>query len=252
MRQSENWWYEFFDTFRPVFGVVDAKTTRAEARYLIRKLKLGPRKSFLDLACGIGRLSIPVARSGTKVTGVDIMSSFLEELDRKDKRGKLKIETIQSDMRRINFRNRFDSAANMWTSFGYFEKESDNQLVLRKVYRSLKPGGRFLLHTINRDWIIKNFAPTAWFRVGATRVLEERSFDFSTSISRSVWTFIRDGEEKSHQVAIRMYSFHELIAMLEKAGFREVQGFGSTKDEPVSSQSRMMYILGRKLKNDRM
>jgi len=249
MSQSENWWNEFFDTFRPVFGVVDAKTTRAEARYLIKKLKLGPRKSFLDLACGIDRLSIPVARSGTRVTGVDIMSSFLEELDRKAKRGKLRIETIQSDMRRINFRNHFDSAANMWTSFGYFEGESDNQLVLRKVYQSLKPGGRFLLHTINRDWVIKNFARTGWFSVGATKVLEERSFDFSTSISRSVWTFIRDGEEKSHRVAIRMYSLHELIAMLEKAGFREIEGFGSLKDEPVSSHSRMMYIFGRKQKN---
>ena len=45
-------------------------------------------------------------------------------------------------MRRIPLRGEFDAAINLWTSFGYFEKPSDDLKTLRGIARALKPGAR--------------------------------------------------------------------------------------------------------------
>ena len=144
---SPEWWHEFYQEFRPVFGILPAKSATTLVRRIINELGLSKGSTLLDCPCGYGRISIPLARKGIRVTGVDIMPPYLKELEKRARRAKLKIPTVHSDMRRINFENHFDAAANIWTSFGYFEKESDNLLVLKKYY---KDRGRIRLQPANR------------------------------------------------------------------------------------------------------
>ncbi len=251
MTKEAKWWDDFFPAFRPVFGIKPQKTTNAEVRYLLKKLNLKPGRSFLDCACGIGRIALPLAKAGVKVTGVDITPSYLEEMQAVANRRKLKITSLRKDMRRIDFENRFDAAGNLWTSIGFFEKESDNLLAIRKMFRALKPGGRFVLHVINRDWIVKHFAPSDWSEVGGIRILETRGFDLATSRSQSVWRFLNDSGERVLEASIRMYAFHEVIAMFKAVGFVDIEGFGSMNEDPVSFDSRMMWVFGTKPKSRR-
>ena len=187
MAKSNDWWTDFFPAFRPFFELLSPRETATEVRYITRKLGLKKGSRFLDCPCGIGRISTPLAKQGVRVTGVDITGSYLDELAAKSKRLRLKIDLVCADMRRINFDRQFDAAGNIWTSFGYFEKEPDNQLVLRKIFKALKPGGKFMLHVINRDWIIKNYSSIGLTEAGRVRVLERRHFDFASSINRSEW-----------------------------------------------------------------
>ncbi len=242
------WWGGFDKSFRPVFNIISAGKTNAQARYIIKKLNLRPGRSFLDCPSGIGRISLPLAQKGIRVTAVDLVPSYLEELTAKARRRKLRIATVQSDMRQIDFRNQFDAAGNIWTSFGFFEKEADNQLVLKRMFLALKPGGKFMLHLINRDWIMANFMAMDGFEVGKVMVIHKNSFDYAASISRSVWTFVKNGQVVSHNSAIRMYSYHELRGMFAKAGFVDIEGFGTMKDTPITHESRMMFIIGTKPK----
>ncbi|MCX6829673.1 MAG: methyltransferase domain-containing protein [candidate division Zixibacteria bacterium] len=241
------WWENIFDDLRPLFDMKSADTMN-QVRFIIKKLDLKPGSKFLDCPCGIGRISLPLAQRGIRVTGVDITVSYLEEFKKTAERRKLKVDLHHLDMRKINFKNQFEAAGNLWTSFGYFEKESDDFLVIRKIYQALKPGGRFMLHLINRDWIITNFSPNDWSRVGKIKILEERSFDYRTSRSKGIWHFIKDSGESSYEVTIRVYSYHELVRMLEKAGFADIEGYGTTKEEPISRDHRMMFIIGTKPK----
>lgn len=251
MNQTNEWWHEFFPVFRPMFGLMPARATRATVRYVVEKLGLKKGKTFLDCPSGYGRIAIPLARRGIKVTGVDITQSYLDELDRTARRHKLPIRTQHNDMRRIRFDKEFDAAANLWTSFGYFEKETDNVLTLKKMFKALKPGGRFMLHVINRDWIMANYRPNGWQECGDVKALETRHFEFETSINRGIWTFIKDGREKTVHGDIRMYSYHELIAMFKSVGFVDIQGYGSVKDEPIDQNRMMMYVIGTRPKRRR-
>ncbi|MDH4221902.1 MAG: class I SAM-dependent methyltransferase [candidate division Zixibacteria bacterium] len=246
MIKNTDWWNDFFPTFRSVFYRISKKDTNAQVRYIIKKLNISPGNKFLDCPCGIGRIALPLAGRGIKVTGIDIIPSYLEELGKKAKRQDLMIKLVRNDMRRINFKEEFDAGANLWTSYGYFEKESDNLLVLKKMYQALKPGGKFMLHVINRDWIMANYSPRDWFQAGDIRVLEKRKFDYATSINHSEWCFLKEGKETSHQVIIRMYSYHELIAMFKSVGFVDINGYGTIKDEPISRDTMMMFIIGTK------
>lgn len=244
-RRTE-WWHDFFPVFRPVFSIVSQKTTNAQVGYIAKKLGLKPGRKFLDCPCGIGRISIPLARKGIWVTGVDITQSYLDELAQKAKRLRLKIDVVYADMRRINFDSEFDAAGNLWTSFGYFEKESDNLLALKKMFRALKPGGKFLLHLMNRDWIIKHYTPNAWYKAGDQLVLEERRFDYDRSTNICTWRFMKDGQESVHTFGLRLYSCHELLAMMQKIGFIDTAAYGSMDDDPVTSGSQMMFLIGTK------
>jgi len=184
---SDAWWLDFFPDFRPVFNIVDRRTTDAQVRYLIRKLKLRRAQSFLDCPCGIGRISLPLAARGIRVTGVDITQTYLNEVAEHAARRRLPIKLLRSDMREIPFRGEFDAAGNLWTSFGYFPSEADDQKVLERMHCALRPGGRFVLHVINRDWIMAHFQARDWFVAGGMRVLEERRFDYAASQIHSVW-----------------------------------------------------------------
>ena len=244
MTKDADWWTGFFPEFRPVFSQIPAKQSNTLARFVVRKLDLKPGRSFLDCPCGIGRISLPLARMGIRVTGVDITPLFLQELETKARRRGLKIEAVEADMRRIAFDRRFDAAGSLWTSFGYFENEADNRLTLKRMFQALRPGGKFLLHLINRDWVMANFSDNGWFEVGGIKVLEKRSFDYAASISRDTWYFVRNGREVAREMMLRIYSLHELLAMFRAIGFVDLEWYGSIKEEPVSRNSRMMYIIG--------
>ena len=248
MSKNSGWWNNFFPDSRPVFDLISPKDTNALVRYVIQKLDLKPGRKFLDCPCGIGRIALPLARKGIKVTGVDITPSFLEELAGKTDRRGLKITLRHSDMRRIGFDREFDAAGNLGASFGYFRKESDDRLTLRKMYQALKPGGKFMLQLTNRDWIIATFTPRDWFEVRGAKVLQTRTFDYATSTLRSTWHFVKDGREVTHDYPVRIYSYHELLAMMRSVGFVSIEGFGSPKDDPISRDKRMMYIIGTRPK----
>lgn len=246
MGKDSGWWDDFFTEFRPFFGEITQKVTNRQVRYIVERLDLKRGMKFLDCPCGIGRIGMPLAERGIKVTGVDITQSYLDEFGEKAKRKGLKIDLVRSDMRRIDFDSQFDAAGNLWTSLGYFEKDSDNLLTLKKMYRALKPGGRFMLHVINRDWIMAHYQQYGWDEVKGVKSLEKRYFDYRTSINHGTWHFIKDGVEKTFEVGIRMYSFHELIAIFKQIGFENIEGYGSEKNEPISRDLLMMFITGDK------
>lgn len=244
--QYTNWWTAFFAEFRPAFSSIRPQTTASEVRYAIRMLKLKPGSRLLDCPCGIGRHAIPFARRGIRVTGVDITKMYLDELDEKARRQTLPIRTHRADMRRLRLTDEFDAAANLWTSLGYFESEADNQCVVRGLYRSLRPGGRILIHLINRDWILFHFTPSEWYDFKGVRVLEQRVFDFATSTMHSVWQFEKDRRVVRCPVQLRHYSYHEIVQMLTRAGFVDIHGEGSPRGGPINRDARMMYITATK------
>jgi len=246
--KDSGWWDDFFPAFRPVFDVVSRKVTANHVRYVIKKLNLKPGGKFLDTACGIGRIGLPLAKRGIRVTGFDITQSYLDEFDAKARRMGLTVDLHRADMRRINFDSEFDAAGNLWTSFGYFDKESDNRLALKKMYRTLKPGGRFMLHLMNRDWFVAKCESTELFEVKGTLIGQVRKFDYNRSVINSTWYVINDGEKRTFPMSLRLYSYHELIAMFKSVGFVEIEGHGSVKDDPITRDRGMMFIIGRRSK----
>lgn len=247
MEAPRDWWKTFFDDFRAVFQSGTARECSVEARWIIKKLGLKKGQTLLDCPCGFGRLSLPMVRMGIRVTGVDITPSYLEEFARAAGRHNVAVDLVRQDMRRLTFKKQFHAAMNMFTSIGYFESDTEELKTFRRAFEALRPGGKFLLMTMNRDWIILNFVPDNWQEINGVRLLQKRTFDYSRSMMLDEWHFIKDGVEKVHHTTLRLFSFHELRTMLEKVGFVDIRGFGRD-DAPTGRKNRHLYVLAMRPK----
>ena len=255
--QNRPWYEELFesgDYTRFWLGGEDAprvpaERTQREIDFAVGALGLQPGEHVLDLCCGYGRHSIELARRGYRVIGVDLSSTQLEIARRAATEAGIDVEWIQADMREIPARltGQIDVVISMFTAFGYFEDETENQRVLNGVARVLQPRGRFLLDFINREGVMRRFQVKDWEEIDGAFVLRERRFDLATSTNHEAITIVEaDGSRHYSRVSVRQYTLAELIVMVSRAGlaFRQVWGDFDGSDYPLDS--RRMIVLAEK------
>lgn len=145
---SPTWFATFLAPFAP-------QQTAGEIAFLARHLPPDTYCTVLDLCCGMGRHSIPLAQRGYHVTGVDISEDALAEaraLARDQGQLQDRVDFIRADMRDLSSLPRpFDATLCLWQSFGYFDAPT-NAAVLRQIHDSLTPGGRFVLDIYHRGF----------------------------------------------------------------------------------------------------
>lgn len=250
---DREWWQNFFDDDwkRASFDAHTAEQTSRQVDFIIEALDLRKDDQVLDLCCGIGRHALELARRGfNRVIGQDFCGEYLEHTAKEAAREGLKLDLIESDMRRIPGYGKLDAIYSWHTSFGYFEGEGENEKVIDAVGGALRQGGRFLMDINNRDWIIRNFTrntPGTWHGEEPYYILERNRFDLATSTHHGEWTFIcPDGTKKTRRMQLRQYSLHEMIELFARYGLRFVKAWGSIEKEPLSVNSRRMIILAVK------
>jgi SAM-dependent methyltransferase len=148
------------------------------------------------------------------------------------------------DMRAIEFREEFDAVINMWTSFGYFEEEGENQRVLDAVSRALRPGGRFLIDVLNPTGLAARYQSRMWEELDSgAAFLQQHEFDALAGRNRARWIFVRDDGSRSELVhSVRVYAPWELARMLEEAGLNVVQGWGDFEGAGLELTSRRLIL----------
>jgi SAM-dependent methyltransferase len=242
------WFGSFFsglwlDVQRAAFGGTD---TDARAAAIERVLALRPGSRVLDVPCGNGRMTIPLARRGHTLTGVDFTPPFIAEA--RAAAGDLPITFLERDMRELadlastGAGAGFDAALNWWGSFGYFDDAGDEAFAAG-VCKALVPGGRFLIDINLLETLMPIHQPKGWARSGDVLVLEDRVFDFETSRMEVDWTFIRGAVEERKHASLRLYSAHEMVELLRRAGFAAVRLLDFT---PLSPSSRRAMVLATK------
>lgn len=242
------WWQSFFDedTGRIMFTEEAWQRAEQNCDALVALLGLAPGAKILDLACGPGRFAIPLAKRGYQVVGLDISEVYLKQAYAKAKEQGLNIHLVQGNMRHIPFENEFDAVINLFTSFGYFEREEDHLLVLKEVHKSLKPGGRFLLELMNRDWLIRHFQARDWREYKDFILLEERKLDLERNRIESRWIMLKGQERKEYFLSLRLFALAELLEFFARAGLKALGYYSNLRQEPLSLESNRLVLLGER------
>lgn len=240
-------WYEKFfneDYVRLYTPFLLPARSRQDVADLVKLLDLQPGNRVLDLCCGYGRHALELARYGCQVTGQDLSSTLLEQAQASASEQHLQVRWLQSDMRTIPFENEFDVVINMFTSFGYFDSDEEDQKVLQQIAQALKPGGFFLLETIHQARVIRTSAPYGIIRYpDGLVVLEERHVDLLSSHNNVRITLIYpDGHRHEHQQSIRAYTLTELASMLRRAGLELTSYYGGLDGSPLTIESRLVLV----------
>ncbi|WP_322797635.1 class I SAM-dependent methyltransferase [Thermoflexus sp.] len=213
-----------------------------EAEVIAKILGLAPGVRILDVACGHGRIASRLARRGCRVVGLDRSSLFLNLARREAQAQGLAVHYVQGDMRLLpTMTGIFDAGINWFTSFGYFE-DSENRQVLRELFRVLKPGGRVIIETMNRDRLLKEFLPFLVTEREGHLMVDHNRYDPSSGRIETERIVIREGRMRRFRFSVRLFTFPELRDWLEEAGFREVQGFDE-RGEPYALTARRMIVM---------
>ncbi|HET8886105.1 MAG TPA: class I SAM-dependent methyltransferase [Salinimicrobium sp.] len=155
---SENWYSSWFDTDYYHILYKDRGYEEAELfmKNLTTFLKLKKGSSILDLACGKGRHSIYLNKLGYDVTGVDLSPNSIEHAKKfENKNLHFQVHNMCEPMGQ-----KFDAVFNLFTSFGYFENESDNLSTIKAIKENLTADGAGVIDFLNVEKTLKNLVPS--------------------------------------------------------------------------------------------
>jgi SAM-dependent methyltransferase len=243
-------WYEtlfgedYLEIYRDAFP---EEHTAAQVDGIVKILELEPGARILDVACGHGRHSIPLAKRGFEVTGYDLSQHFLNRARADAEVEGVDVRWVQGDMRELGFEEEFDAAINIFTSFGYFEDPSDDLRTLRRIRAALRPHGRFLLEILHRDALFSRFEQQGAQKTSEGNiVVHDRDWDLAKNILHDEMTLIRpDGTRKTYLTSVRTRSLHEFLWLHEEAGLEPVAWFGGLDGSPLTLSSYRLALLSR-------
>lgn len=251
-------WYEdsFGYEYLELYAHRDEQEARSDIQAIVGLLEPPRDEPLLDLCCGACRHLLVLREMGfTQLVGLDLSEELLDVGSRQlTSEGAAKpgrpcpgVELVRSDMRAIPYRDHFATVLSLFTSFGYFERDEENARVLHEVFRALRPGGRFLIDYLNRDYVVANLVErdeTALVdrHIENVRCLTEgcRRVEKTTTVTAS------DGSVRQFHESVRMYSRQEMVEMLRAAGFVHPTCYGSLDKDGCSVDSKRLILIAEK------
>ena len=210
----------------------------------------------LDVACGTGRLTIPLRLSGADITGLDSSREMLAEARNKTKRSGIDIEYVHADARAYSLDRSFQLILVANNSLSHLLRREDIEACLRCVRRHLAPGGRFIVDLFTPSARILARDPASRFSVGHYQdpdgrgqiiVSETSRYDSATQVKHAVWHYERDGEPGGWDVSLNLRMFYpqEIDALLVYNGFVIEHKYGDFEETPYGAGSLKQVIVCR-------
>jgi len=233
-----DWYKEFFSGLAVEFwkAALPEEATRADVEFLWKSLGLAEDARVLDVPCGAGRLTVPLAERGCAMSGLDISEEFLHEAGRAGAERGLPLDLRQGDMRDLPWKDTFDAVFCFGNSFGYLD-DAGHAAFFASVARALVPGGRFAMdYGQAAESILPRLVPHEEAQVGDFRFIEDNRYDPLEGRVETRYTIERDGRTETKLGSHRVYTVNEVVRMLACAGL--------TTREVSSSPDGAPYAIG--------
>lgn len=248
------WWSEAFSAdYVDLYPHRDLASARVEAQFLI---SAGLRGRVLDLCCGWGRHLIAldeIARAqglDLRVAGVDYSLDLLRRMRALPEGSHVAQRTVNGDARRAPFQDgAFDGIVSLFSSFGYFGDEGDEEL-LAGLARMLAPGGTAFLDVMNPQFVRAGLVPESTKSVGESRLVERRSLA-GPFVRKDVELWRAGVHERTWHEEVRMYEFAELQALSAGVGLAIDASWGAFDGSPLGPGSPRQLLRLRRAPIDR-
>lgn len=225
------WFESWFDT--PYYHLLYNNRDYTEAENFITKLteelELPQSSKIIDLACGKGRHSVFLNKLGYNVLGLDLSHQSIDfdkqfETSTSLSPAEPKLRFKVHDMRNPIDSEPVDAVFNLFTSFGYFDDETDDKNVFQSVYNALKPGGYFVLDYLNEVYVRNVIVPET------TVHREGLDFNISKKIEgRHIIKDIRfedEGKPYHFFEKVKLHTLETIKNYAEECGFERIKIWG--------------------------
>jgi SAM-dependent methyltransferase len=209
----------------------------------------------LELGCGTGRITIPLAQQGIDMTGLDIVPDMLVQA--RNKAGDLAIQWIEADVRDFHLGRQYSLICAPGCVFEHLLVRTDQEAMLACVHEHLAPDGLFVISTrLPRPELMENTEEEQdWFsytdksgrdvKVTGTDYYDPvRQIKHETAYRR--WQDAAGKEVvKRARLALRLVYPQEMEALLHYNGFTVLQRYGDWDSGPLSDDSRVIIYVCR-------
>jgi len=208
--------------------------------------------SVLDLGCGTGRITIPLAQHGIPMTGLDLMEPMLAHA--RTKSAGLPISWVQADARTFQLPDTFQLILDTGTTLQHLLEPADHEAFLARIREHLAPGGRVvftsfgphptrLVDMAEHDWFSYEGPSGQTVRVSGTVGYEHDRQVFHEDAIRRWQDDMGQEVVRYTPLARRMFFPQELAALLRYNGFTILETFGDWDGGPITNQSQMIIMV---------
>lgn len=240
---KNDWFINWFDSpyYHLLYKNRDAHEADTFLDILLKTIRIEKDTEILDLACGKGRHAISLRSKGYQVMGIDLSRESIAEAKNHEDEG-LNFEV--ADMREFNLGRQFGCILNLFTSFGYFDNLTENQLVIQRVKEHLRPQGTFVLDYFNSECVKKNLPFQTEFDRSGVHYSINKYAECGFVIKE---IHITDGHYKtSFAERVQLLSKDMICDMLSNAGFHVKSVFGNYQLSPFEEHvSERMIIIAQ-------
>jgi SAM-dependent methyltransferase len=222
---TSKWFTSWFDT--PFYHILYKDRDDTEARTfmdtLTAYLNIPEHGTILDLACGKGRHARYLNKIGYDVTGVDLSENSIDFAKQfENHRLKFDVHNMCKP-----YHTKFDAVFNLFTSFGYFDKEIDNLNTIKAIKNNLNEFGFGVIDFMNSEFVIDNLVPEEVKTVDNIEFHLKRYVDAGYIIKDI--TFTADETLYNFQERVRGFTLADFEVLFEEAGVHLFDGFGDYK-----------------------
>ena len=239
-----SWFINWFDS--PYYHILYKDRNEKEARIfidnLVSYLQIPKKSTLLDIACGKGRHAIYFNKKGMNVVGIDLSKKSIQ-FAKKNSNKNLKFEVW--DMRKIFQKNTFDIVTNLFTSFGYFEKNEDEQKAINAMALNLKKEGILIIDFMNVKKVITTLIKSE------TKKVDGITFNIRKNITNNY--IVKDisfsDNEKNHQFQekVKALTLSDFFSLITNAGLTIIDIFGNYNLASFNAlKSERLIIICRK------
>lgn len=233
----------------------DNNITQADLPFYLKEAEKAGGQ-VLELACGTGRLTIPLAAAGVNISGLDIAAPMLAMARKKAAKKGLRIKFIRSDVRSFKLDQKFKLIFIPFNSMQHLHDNAGLERFFGRVKRHLAPGGKFILDVFNPDPRYLARDNSEHIPIGLYKdpysgkdvlVSEQYAYDRAAQVSRISWHY-KLGRKKMGVKKINMRCFYpqELDSLLRYNGFEILRKYGGFGREPFDSESPKQVVVCRK------
>lgn len=240
-------WYEDEELWFGFSEVMFSPQRAAQAAQAVASsplLAFPPGARVLDQCCGMGVFTVPLARRGHPVTGVDLSPRMLSQAEKACADAGVEAELVQADMCEYVRPGGFDAVINLFTSFGYFAEPEKNLQVLRNAHDSLAPGGHLVVDVMGKEIYAGWVGPPKVVDVENGQVIMRDTILDDWTRYRTEWTLVRGDTATHGSLTCFVYSGAELRALFEAAGFVDVECFGDFDAVPYDNHATRLIVRG--------
>jgi SAM-dependent methyltransferase len=233
------WFEEWFgeDYLRLYPHRDDADAGRAVG-LIARSVGLQSGWRVLDVGCGAGRHARAFVQAGARCFGLDLSATLLRIA-----RQVTGAPLIRADMRQLPIRpSSMDLTVNLFTSFGYFERDAEHMAALREMIGTVRRSGWFAIDFLNPAAVRRQLVPQETVELGGQTVRVTRSV---SPDGRYVCKSIHPSGGRQYMERVRLFEPDQISQMIQSAGVQVRHRFGDYDASPLSPESPRTILLGQ-------